>query len=137
MISEPVLAFGGGHKHVDPKTGLALYGPYSLEGQSRGSVRSINVGIVGPGALIGDAEAWLHACRGVLTNDGREPFLRPHFPGFNESAPFECEIVTAEAWRETLKEADIRVACSKVDFSLRVRSVVNLYVRALEVLMRA
>jgi hypothetical protein len=134
MISEPLLAFGGGHKHVDPKTGLALYGPYSLEGQSRGSVRSINVGIVGPGALIGDAEAWLHACKGVLTNDGREPFLRPHFPGFNESAPFECEIVTADAWREGLKEADIRFACSKVDFSQRVKSVVNLYVRALEVL---
>src|ERR1700689_28924 len=41
IISEPLLMFGGGHKHVDPKTGLALYGPYSLQGHTRGPLRSI------------------------------------------------------------------------------------------------
>lgn len=134
MISEPLLAFGGGHRHVDPKTGLALYGPYSLEGQSRGSVRNINVGIVGPASLIADADAWLQACRGMLTNDGSQPFLYPHFPGFNESAPFECDIVVGDTWRETLKDSDIRLACSKPEFSDRVKNVIKLYIRALEVL---
>ncbi len=33
VLPEPHLVFGGGHRHIDPKTGLALYGPYSLADQ--------------------------------------------------------------------------------------------------------
>src|ERR671923_2491757 len=62
MVDEPLLAFGGQHKHVDPKTGIALYGPYSLVGQDTPTLRSITVGIVGPASMIADAEAWLQAC---------------------------------------------------------------------------
>src|SRR5690242_6611963 len=70
IISEPMLAFGGKHFHADPKTGLALYGPYSLTGQTGPAVGTIKVGIVGPASMVADAEAWLQACRGMLTNDG-------------------------------------------------------------------
>ena len=82
VIAEPLLAFGGGHRHIDPKTGLGLYGPYSPTGQRRPPLSSITVGIIGPAAMIADAERWLQACRSVLLNDGSEPFLYPHFPGF-------------------------------------------------------
>ena len=85
LISEPLLAFGGQQRHVDPKTGLALYGPYSLVGQSVPTLKNIIVGIVGPSGMIADAEAWLNACRGMLTNEGAQPFLYPHFPGINPS----------------------------------------------------
>ncbi len=55
LISEPLLAFGGQQRHVDPKTGLALYGPYSLVGQTVPMLKNIIVGIVGPPAMIAAA----------------------------------------------------------------------------------
>jgi hypothetical protein len=134
MISEPLLMFGGGHKHVDPKTGLALYGPYSLQGHIRAPLRSVTVGIVGPSAMTADAEAWLQACQGMLTNDGSQPFLYPHFPGFNQSAPFQCELVYGDTWRESIKESSIQMATAPEEFEERVRNVVRLYTEAIEVL---
>ena len=134
IISEPILAFGGGHKHVDPKTGLALYGPYSLMGQTRAPLRSITVGVVGPSSMIADAEAWLTACQGLFTNDGSQPFLYPHFPGFSPNSPFECELVYGDAWRESIKESAIRSAIVVPDFTDRLRRVIELYKEALEVL---
>jgi len=134
MISEPLLAFGGGHKHVDPKTGLALYGPYSLQGQPRAELKSITVGIIGPPGMIADAEAWLEACRGALTNDGSQPFLYPHFPGINASMPFQCDLVYGDTWRESIKESAIRLATAKPDIAERTKEVIDLYVRAFDVL---
>src|SRR5687768_10291205 len=74
VVAEPILAFGGGKQHIDPKTGLALYGPYTVTGQSRPTLTSIIAGIVGPAAMVSDARQWLDACSGMLTNDGSQPF---------------------------------------------------------------
>lgn len=110
VIAEPLLAFGGQHKHVDPKTGLGLYGPYSLAGQKEPVLTSIIVGIVGPPAMVADAEQWLRACQGRITNDGSEPFLYPHFPGFNRDSPFQCELIFGETWREMIRDNEIASA---------------------------
>jgi len=75
IVVEPLLAFGGRHEHVDPKTGLALYGPYTVGGQARPAPASVIVGIVGPAAMIGDADQWLRACQATIINDGTQPFL--------------------------------------------------------------
>src|SRR5438270_10537525 len=85
VIPEPLLAFGGRHEHVDPKTVLALYGPYTIAGQTRPSLSGFIVGTVGPADMIADAERWLDAFKGILANDGTQPFLYPHFPGFNNA----------------------------------------------------
>lgn len=134
VISEPLLAFGGRHEHVDPKTGLGLYGPYSLVGQSQPSLTSIIVGIVGPAPMIADAEQWLNACRGMLTNDGSQPFLYPHFPGFNSGLPFQCELIFGDTWRESFKAGDLQTALDIVNFYERVRRVIDLYIRGIETL---
>lgn len=102
ILAEPLLAFGGGHKHVDPKIGLGLYGPYTLAGQPRPELTSITVGIVGPGSMIADTEQWLKACQTILTNDGSQPFLYPHFPGFSSSHPFQCELIFGDTGRKSL-----------------------------------
>ena len=134
IISEPLLAFGGQHHHVDPKTGLALYGPYSLKGQRRPPVTSIRVGIVGPPALVADAERWLEACQGMLTNDGSMPFLYPHFPGFNTRPPFQCELMFGETWNETILNRDLDQALKEPNFYGRIKQIVKRYVGAVEVL---
>src|ERR1700752_3293849 len=66
VIAEPLIVFGGQHMHVDPKTGLGLYGPYSLAGQRAPVLTSIIIGIVGPPSMVADAEQWLKACQGRL-----------------------------------------------------------------------
>jgi hypothetical protein len=134
MISEPLLAFGGQRRHVDPKTGLALYGPYDLIGQSGPTLKSISIGIVGPAAMIADAEMWLKACQTVLTNEGNQPFLYPHFPGFNASSPFQCELIFGDAWRESIRDVELKTALGNSEYPIRVKNVTGLYVRALEVL---
>ncbi len=134
VLSEPLLAFGGRHEHVDPKIGLGLYGPYSLAGQSRPPLSSILVGIVGPPHIIADAEQWLNVCKGMLTNDGTKPFLYPHFPGFNSGHPFQCTLIFGDTWRESIRHDDIQEAVSSVNYYDRVKSVVNLYIRAIRTL---
>lgn len=134
IISEPLIIFGGRHEHIDPKVGLGLYGPYSLVGQSRPSLSSIIVGIVGLPDMVADAEQWLRGCQGMLTNDGSEPFLYPHFPGFNLEFPFQCELIFGETWRETIKKDKFQEAIDADNFCERLKRVIKLYIQAIEVL---
>jgi hypothetical protein len=136
IIAEPLLVFGGRHEHVDPKTGLGLYGPYSLVGQPRPPLHSVTVGIIGPPAMIADAEQWIQACKGVVTNEGGQPFLYPHFPGFNAGHPFQCDLVTGDTWHEVIKVTDLQRALGSTDFNARLRCVVALYIKAIEVLKK-
>jgi hypothetical protein len=132
MLLEPLIAFGGQHKHVDPKTGLALYGPYSLEGQKTPWPKSILVGLVGPASMISDAEQWLHYCRGVLTNDGSDPFGRPHFPGFDPT--FQCELVFGDTWNEAIKQLDLDRAIREQSVPISIKRIVTHYVQAIRIL---
>jgi hypothetical protein len=134
IIAEPLLAFGGKHEHVDPKTGLGLYGPYTLTGQRRPSLTSIVIGIVGSASMIADAEQWLSACKTVLTNDGSQPFLYPHFPGFNSNHPFQCELIFGDTWRECIKDNELQTVLGVANFYDRVKKVVSLYIKGIEVL---
>lgn len=134
VIPEPLLVFGGKHQHVDPKTGLALYGPYSLVGQAVPMLKNIIIGIVGPPSMIADAEAWLSGLRGILTNEGTQPFLYPHFPGFSSDSPFQCELNFGDTWRESIRDSEIRGAISDGEYAKRVKNVVTLYTRAIETL---
>src|SRR5215207_5847881 len=132
VIPEPLLAFGGRHEHVDPKTGLGLYGPYSLAGQTRPPLRSITVGIVGPSSMVSDVEQWLQACKGMLANDGSQPFLYPHFPGFSAEHPFQWELVFGDPWSESFRSADVAQALEPTNFFERVQRVIDLYISGIE-----
>lgn len=132
MLPEPLIAFGGQHTHVDPKTGLALYGPYSLEGQRTPWLKSLIVGLVGPASMISDAEQWLHHCRGILTNDGSDPFGKPHFPGFD--ATFQCELMCGDTWHEAIRQSDLDQALSEHPLQMGIKRLVTHYMRAIRVL---
>ena len=134
MLYEPPLLFGGQHIHVDPKTGLSLYGPYSLKGDSRPWLMTIKIGIIGPASMVSNAEQWIEHCRGTLTNDGSDPFWLPHFPGCSKDETFRCELLTNETWRETIKPDSITAALAETDFRKMVQQIVQLYSEAIEIL---
>lgn len=134
VIAEPLLSFGGRHTHVDPKTGLALYGPYSLVGQATPILRTITVAVIGPPAMVADAEDWLRACQGLLTNDGSQPFLYPHFPGFHKDPPYNCDLIYGTTWRHVIKDELFGQALASSDFYEKVKGIVRLYLDGLEVI---
>ena len=133
-FAEPLLAFGGRHQHVDPKLGLGLYGPYSLAGQSQPQLSNIIVGLVGPGNMLADTELWLQKCSGIITNDGSQPYLYPHFPGFNEQYPFQCKFTFGDTWREVIASKEIEQSLASQNFYDRIKMIVRLYIQAIETL---
>lgn len=82
-LPEPELLFASGNRHVDPKTGLTLWGPASL-GSERHRDR-VRVGFVGLGSAIQNVQGMLgDAAAGVEGGDTHHPF-----PGFADSFRFE------------------------------------------------
>lgn len=134
MIPEPRILFGGRHEHVDPKTGLSLYGPYSALDQPRPPLASINVGMVGPPPMLADAEHFLRTCAAEVLNDGSEPFLHPHFPGLNEGPPFQCSLVFSGSLRAPIPVNDLDLALRIPDFFDRIAKIADLYIRGVETL---
>ena len=57
-FTEPLLRFAAGKEHVDPKTGLARWGPLSLDPLKRHPDR-VRVGFVGTSDTIEKAEKWI------------------------------------------------------------------------------
>lgn len=135
VIAEPTLLFGGNHEHVDPKTGLALYGPYCPPGLSRPALSSMIVGAVGPPAMVADATAWLEACKGIITNSGEQPYLYPHFPGCRGSAaPYFCDLISQPQWNDTIRDIDLKRALTTPIFEERLAAIIDLYVAGIETL---
>lgn len=134
VLPEPRIVLGGGHSHVDPKTGISLYGPFSPPGQAGPFLSRVLVGVVGTPPMVANAEQWLKACQGILTNDGSEPFLRPHYPGFRLDGGFRCDLMFGDSLSETIKAADIDRALKETDDHQRIKNVIDLYVRAIDTL---
>ncbi len=80
VIPEPELEFGGGGRHVDPRFGIATYGPADLTAGD--APRAIRIGLIGPADQLPGLRAWLERCREpIAAKDERYPHLFPGFPG--------------------------------------------------------
>lgn len=127
---EPELSFGKGDRHVDPKAGLALFGPFMAEGQMGSSLGAINVGLVGPRNAISLAESWLHEIMSPIVASSSDSILFPSFPGF-ESA-FHSRIQLPKALREEVPQAEVDRVVRISDSRERVVEAADLYQSRLE-----
>jgi hypothetical protein len=127
VLPEPHLLFGGGHRHIDPRTGLALYGPYSLADQDEPAINTVRIGIVSTGPLMTEMRSWIAMCRRQVTNDGSQPFLYPPFPGMDPRGVLRCELATSRAWEETIAEKTLRLALGTDDYFQRLGAVMALF----------
>jgi hypothetical protein len=132
VLDEPLLAFGGHHHHIDPKTGLALYGPYTVQEQEQPPLSTITVGIVGSARLVSRVKEWLNVAQRPILNDGRQPFLYPHFPGFSREFPFQCALVYGETWEEMFNEDSLNQALQIPDYHERLANVAKLYIDGIQ-----
>ena len=86
-IAEPSLRFAGQHEHVDPKTGIPLYGPRSL-GTFRHK-REVHIGIIGTSESTDFARRYYEqASFGVDGDEEHAPF-----PGCRADRGYRCDLV--------------------------------------------
>src|ERR1700687_3043414 len=107
QLQEPDLVFGGGHRCVDPRAGLAAYGPYGVTRLEQPA--QIRGGIVGSAEAIDKAIKLLEEISQPIEQDADvDCVLRPSFPGLNVQGPFQVHLVTQTQWQRPFNQEDLR-----------------------------
>lgn len=126
VFSEPELDFGHGGTHVDPRAGIADYGPVDLG--TSGAPSRIRVGVVGPAESITGVRTWFEKCRlpvGAKPNN-RHPHLFQGFPGFTPEQCFRSELLFDDAWCRAISNRKLQRVLDK-PVSLATVEAVDLY----------
>jgi len=136
-IEEPQLVFGDGQTSVNPKEGIALFGPLGSESQ-RGKV--IRVGVVGTGKGIDAFKTYLHERRRQTPpglNSRGNPYdalCFPPFPGASSSAGFRADFETDATIQRDIPLELFEHAVRPGPAAVKIREVVELIVKRLEVM---
>ena len=108
QLIEPELVFGENHRCVDPRTGLAAYGPYG-NANVAGS-RQLRVGIVGTSGEVERVRSLLEGIsRPVEQYPRLDSILHPSFPGLNSGKPFSVDVVTQTSWHRSINPQMVRL----------------------------
>lgn len=126
VLDEPQLEFAGAWRHVDPRFGVADYGPVDLD--APGAPREIRVGLVGPADGVGGARRWLERCRDPIAAKatGKSPHLFRDFPGFDTDVTFRSRLVFDESLTRVIANRSLSKATSRPG-ALGTVGVVDLY----------
>jgi hypothetical protein len=102
VFDEPLLEFGDGGQHLDPRQGLREFGP--LQPRAGDVVR---VGVIGTEETVGGFTEFLaETARGIESENKQLINLNPDFPGLGNQNPFRCEFVVPDGatamltWRQ-------------------------------------
>ena len=113
VFDEPLLDFGQGGSHEDPRAGVTDYGPVDL-GTPAAPTR-IRVGLVGPAEAISGVRGWLERCRTMVPAkaNNRHPLLFREFPGFAPELTFRSELVFDDTWTRAISRRGLRRILTK------------------------
>jgi hypothetical protein len=130
VLDEPVLEFGGGGRHLDPRFGLISYGPADLG--TSGAPSTIRVGVVGDAAGVDGLREWLLAYREPLAaRKTRLENLFPSFPGFTTEGPFASEVAFDDRLQRLLAPRPLD-RLSGMDRDTAIREAVDLFCAEIE-----
>jgi len=132
LLEEPQLVFGRGNRHIDQKTGLELFGPFTIGTGNDPMLSQLTVGLVGPRNLVPHARAWLSTLRHPITNNGEDPFTRPPFPGISPTSSVRCVLVEGDTFNRVFKDTDLLGALNADTIDKRIEGVTKLYREALD-----
>ncbi len=130
ILDEPELEFAGGGRHIDPRFGIAFYGP--ADANSPTAPKVIRAGLVGTAAAIEGLRAWLERCQREIP--GKETHLGhlfPAFPGFDQDMAFRSRLVFEPRLERAIPERAFR-SLPTADQSGAVRAAVDLFMAELE-----
>lgn len=132
ILDEPELEFGGAQRHVDPRFGIAAYGPADL-GRD-GAPATIRLGLVGARDQIDGIRRWIDRCRRPIDpKDDKYPHLFPGFPGCDSDTGLCTTLTTADHNCRELPSRDLERA-SSLPGELAVKAMVDVYMNELEAL---
>lgn len=100
-LDEPLLEFGEGGFHVDPKIGISLYGPKSFGSNRHKS--EIHVGLIGTGEGIGYATKFFERCvDGIDGDEDHEPF-----PGCDKDTGYRLNVRMGDELNEKITRSEL------------------------------
>ncbi|EJW09850.1 hypothetical protein A33M_0894 [Rhodovulum sp. PH10] len=103
IFDEPMLEFGDGGQHCDPRQGLREHGP--LQPRS-GEV--IRVGIIGTDDTVAGFTEFLgETARGIESGNKQLINLNPDFPGLGNQNPFRCKFEVPEGATATISRRQV------------------------------
>ncbi len=124
FVDESPLYFGNGIKDIDPKRGLSLNGPLEWS-DSKPEPITIRVGIIGTGEGIHEVNQFCKKLMNEISNNNKQPFLRPPFPGMLNV--FKCELRLDEKWTQTITSTQVNDILSISAYDLRVKKAAEIY----------
>jgi hypothetical protein len=136
VLGEPFLEFAGRHRHIDPRFGIASYGP--ADRGSDDAPRDLNVGLVGDASAIASAQEWMQRCAaGVPAKANNSyPNLWQPFPGFGEDTGFGASLVFTDRLQRAIRARDL-TGLQPHRGDAAVREAVDLYLAEIEALAQS
>jgi hypothetical protein len=129
VLDEPLLEFGGGAGHIDPRFGLTAYGPADLNAPD--APTALRVGMVGPADDLDGLRRWLERCREPIpAKDERYPHLFPSFPGCDVDRGLYATLVFSDRNTRQVPDRTLR-ALQKLPRAEAIHEAVSLYAEEL------
>jgi hypothetical protein len=133
IFDEPLLEFGDGGQHFDPRQGLREFGP--LQPRSGDVVR---VGVIGTDETVeGFTEFLAETARGIDSENKQLINLNPDFPGLGNQNPFRCKFEVPEGTTALLSRRQVNEIREIGRHDLAVRHAVDLITSQLSALMES
>jgi hypothetical protein len=133
VFDEPLLEFGDGGQHCDPRQGLREFGPLQTH---TGDV--VRVGIIGTDeTAAGFAEFLTETALGIESENKQLINLNPDFPGLGNLNPFRCKFVVPDGATATLSRRQVNEIKKIGRHDQAVRQAVELVTSQLSALMES
>lgn len=131
IFDEPMLEFGYGGQHCDPRQGLREHGP--LQPRSGDVIR---VGIIGTDDTVAGFTEFLEETgRGIESGNKQLINLNPDFPGLGNQNPFRCKFEVPDGATATISRRQVNEITSIGRHDEAVRHAVELITSQLSALV--
>lgn len=133
VFDEPLLEFGSGGQHIDPRQGLREFGP--LQPRSGDIVR---VGVVGTEDTVAGFGQFLEdTARGIDSGGAQLANLNPDFPGLGNQNPYRCKFEIPDGATNSLSRRQIEEIRSIGRHDRAVRHAVDLIAAQMNALVES
>lgn len=130
IFDEPMLEFGDGGQHCDPRQGLREFGPLQPKW---GDV--VRVGVIGTEDTVGGFTEFLaETARGIESDNKQLINLNPDFPGLGNQNPFRCKFEVPGGATATLSRRQVNAIKEIGRHDQAVRHAVELIVSQISAL---
>ncbi|RUV01781.1 hypothetical protein EOA79_18565 [Mesorhizobium sp. M1A.F.Ca.IN.020.03.2.1] len=131
VFNEPMLEFGDGGQHCDPRQGLREHGP--LQPRSGDVIR---VGVIGTDDTVAGFTEFLgETGRGIESGNKQLINLSPDFPGLGNQNPFRCKFEVPDGATATISRRQVNEITGLGHHDEAVRHAVELITSQLSALV--